>query len=58
MAGTVVAISVSDKGATVVGQLSGKVVVVGRSSEATLVGLVVGIGSGSTEVEVIVGTLV
>ena len=52
------AIAVSDKGATVVGKLSGTVVVVGRGSEATLVGLVVGIGSGSTEVEVIVGPLV
>ena len=44
-------------GSTFVGQLSGTVVVVGRSAGATLVAVVVGTGAGSTGVEGSAGEL-
>ena len=48
----------SGAGGKVVGRLGGTVVVVRRSSGATLVVVVVGTGAGSIGVEVLAGTLV
>ena len=48
----------SGEGEKVVGLLTGKVVVVGRSAEVTLVVVVAGTGAGSTGSEGLAGTLV
>ena len=55
---TVVVFVGLDAGAIFVGQLAGEVVVVGRSSGATVVVVVVETCMGSTGVEVFSGTLV
>ena len=58
MAGTLVVIVESGKGATVVGLLEGTVVFVGRSVGATVVVAVIGTGVGSILVEQSAGKLV